>query len=295
VPDWTDLELLSALAAQDPRAGLALYDRLIRIVEWTILRVVGSADPDHEDLVQSAFEQIVASLYRRRYARECSLTSWASAISCHIALNALRARRRQRLLGGESLRRDLQPRRAAIWRVSWPRARRWSASAGARAHESHARRGARVARGQRLELTEIARVLGNQRGRGAVAPDARAARALAAARYPGDGRGSDVSPKAQSPLRELCRGVWPVSDAQTEQRRREHIAQRIVTLNRELGGALAAPAAPGLVVGRSSADRQRLSALAARRAARQRARAEPPRRTPRAQRAGVRLVAGEPA
>jgi len=114
VPDWSDLELLSALAAQDPRAGLALYDRLIRVVEWTILRVVGQRGPDHEDLVQSAFEQIVTSLYRRRYARECSLTSWASAISCHIALNALRARRRQRLLGTENLRRDLEPARADL-------------------------------------------------------------------------------------------------------------------------------------------------------------------------------------
>jgi RNA polymerase sigma-70 factor, ECF subfamily len=109
VPDWTDLELLSALAAQDPRAGVALYDRLIRIVEWTILRIVGQRGPDHEDLVQSAFEQIVASLHRRRYAHECSLTSWASAISCHIALNALRTRRRQRLLGTENVRRDLEP------------------------------------------------------------------------------------------------------------------------------------------------------------------------------------------
>lgn len=108
VPNWTDLELLSALAAQDPRAGLALYDRLIRIVEWTISRVMGQRGPDHEDLVQSAFEQIVDSLHRRRYGRECSLTSWASAISCHIALNALRSRRRRRVLG-EQAQQELQP------------------------------------------------------------------------------------------------------------------------------------------------------------------------------------------
>jgi len=43
-----------------------------------------------------------------------------------------------------------------------------------------------------------------------------------------------VSPRAQSPLRELCRGVWPVQNADTEQRRREHIAARIVALNGEL-------------------------------------------------------------
>lgn len=100
VPDWSDHELLRALEAADPRAGHVLYDRLIRVVEWTLLRVVGRRGPDHEDLVQAAFEQIVLTLYQRRYARDCSLTSWASAISCHIGLNALRAQRRQRAMMG---------------------------------------------------------------------------------------------------------------------------------------------------------------------------------------------------
>jgi ferric-dicitrate binding protein FerR (iron transport regulator) len=43
-----------------------------------------------------------------------------------------------------------------------------------------------------------------------------------------------VSEKPQNPLRELRRGVWPVQDQETEQHRREHIAGRIVTLNRQL-------------------------------------------------------------
>jgi RNA polymerase sigma-70 factor (ECF subfamily) len=103
VPDWSDHELLRALEAGEPRAGHALYDRLIRVVEWTLLRVVGRRGPDHEDLVQAAFEQIVLTLYQRRYAHDCSLTSWASAISCHIGLNALRAQRRQRALLGSGI------------------------------------------------------------------------------------------------------------------------------------------------------------------------------------------------
>jgi RNA polymerase sigma-70 factor, ECF subfamily len=110
VPDWSDHELLRALEAADPRAGHALYDRLIRVVEWTLLRVVGRRGPDHEDLVQAAFEQIVSTLYQRRYARDCSLTSWASAISCHIGLNALRAQRRQRALHGAGVRPEAEPR-----------------------------------------------------------------------------------------------------------------------------------------------------------------------------------------
>ncbi|MEY4550262.1 MAG: hypothetical protein RL685_6457 [Pseudomonadota bacterium] len=110
VPDWSDHELLRALEAADPRAGHVLYDRLIRVVEWTLLRVVGRRGPDHEDLVQAAFEQIVTSLYQRRYARDCSLTSWASAISCHVGLNALRAQRRQRALHGVGVRFESEPR-----------------------------------------------------------------------------------------------------------------------------------------------------------------------------------------
>jgi len=159
VPDWTDFELLNALAAQDPRAGLALYDRLIRIVEWTISRVMGQRGSDHEDLVQSAFEQIVDSLHRRRYARDCSLTSWASAISCHIALNALRSRRRQRLLG-EKTHSELPPARAdlenqlaarqALERIRGELSRMNQARAEVLVlHEVNG-----------LELTEIAQVLG---------------------------------------------------------------------------------------------------------------------------------------
>jgi len=102
MPDWNDQELIAALAASDPRAGSLLYDRLIRIVEWTILRITGQRGADHEDLVQAAFEQIVITLHRRRYAGACSLTSWASAVSCHVALNALRSRRRQRKLALEN-------------------------------------------------------------------------------------------------------------------------------------------------------------------------------------------------
>ncbi len=119
VSEWSDHELLRALEAEDPRAGHALYDRLIRVVEWTLLRVVGRRGPDHEDLVQAAFEQIVLTLHQRRYARDCSLTSWASAISCHIGLNALRAQRRQRSLQGSAsalesrARTDLESQLAA--------------------------------------------------------------------------------------------------------------------------------------------------------------------------------------
>lgn len=110
MPDWTDRELLTALAESDPRAGFVLYDRLIRIVEWTILRIMGQRGAEHDDLVQAAFEQIVITLHRQRYNERCSLTSWASAVSCHVALNALRARRRQRAFRAEPSSAPPEPR-----------------------------------------------------------------------------------------------------------------------------------------------------------------------------------------
>jgi RNA polymerase sigma-70 factor (ECF subfamily) len=38
----------------------------------------------------------VVTIAQRKYARACSLTSWASAITCNVALNALRSRRTER-------------------------------------------------------------------------------------------------------------------------------------------------------------------------------------------------------
>jgi len=43
-----------------------------------------------------AFEQVVTTLVRGRYARACSLRSWAAAITSRIALNALRSKRTER-------------------------------------------------------------------------------------------------------------------------------------------------------------------------------------------------------
>jgi RNA polymerase sigma-70 factor (ECF subfamily) len=92
---WSDADVVAAVARADPRAGGILYDRLIRIVEWTVVRIAGRRDSDREDLIQAAFEQIFITLRRGRYARDCSLTSWAATLSCHVALNALRAERRR--------------------------------------------------------------------------------------------------------------------------------------------------------------------------------------------------------
>ncbi len=92
----TDEELIEAFERGDRVVAEQLYDRLIRVVDGTLYRVLGCRGHDHDDLVQSAFEQIMITLARRRFARACSLSAWASTVTAHVALNALRSRRRER-------------------------------------------------------------------------------------------------------------------------------------------------------------------------------------------------------
>src|SRR5471030_1116066 len=91
-----DEALIDAIQNGEPGLGRELYDRLNRVVDCTLYRVLGRRDHDHADLVQASFEQIVVTIAQRKYARACSLTSWASAITCNVALNTLRSRRTER-------------------------------------------------------------------------------------------------------------------------------------------------------------------------------------------------------
>jgi RNA polymerase sigma-70 factor (ECF subfamily) len=92
----SDAELIEAVARGDDRVASLLYDRVAAVVDRTLVRVFGRREPDHDDLVQSTFEQIVITLARRRFAGACSLTTWAARVASHVGLNALRSRRRER-------------------------------------------------------------------------------------------------------------------------------------------------------------------------------------------------------
>jgi RNA polymerase sigma-70 factor (ECF subfamily) len=96
VSEPTDEQIVDAIERGDDRLSGAIYDRLAGIVDGTIFRVLGRREADHDDLVQSAFEQIVLTISRRSYARACSLRAWASTVASHVALNALRSRCRER-------------------------------------------------------------------------------------------------------------------------------------------------------------------------------------------------------
>jgi RNA polymerase sigma-70 factor (ECF subfamily) len=92
----SDELLIEAFERGDRRVATRIYDKLIGIVDSTLYRILGADGHDHDDLVQSAFEQIMLSLVRRQFARACSLSSWACTVTTHLALNALRSRTRER-------------------------------------------------------------------------------------------------------------------------------------------------------------------------------------------------------
>ena len=91
-----DEELVVAFQSGRAGAGVELYDRLFPVVDATLVRILGRREHDHADLLQSTFEQIVSTLSKRTFARHCSLPGWAAVLACHVGLNALRSRRRER-------------------------------------------------------------------------------------------------------------------------------------------------------------------------------------------------------
>ncbi len=95
-PSLSETRLLEGIVRGDERIAAELYRHLLPAVETSLLRVFGGREADHEDLVQSVFEQIILTLARRSYAQACGLKTWASSIAARVALKALRNRYRQR-------------------------------------------------------------------------------------------------------------------------------------------------------------------------------------------------------
>jgi RNA polymerase sigma-70 factor (ECF subfamily) len=75
--------VLEAFERRAPEFGDLLYERLADVIGATLFRMLGR-------------QQVVTTLVKGRFARACSLRSWAAAITSRIALNALRSRRTER-------------------------------------------------------------------------------------------------------------------------------------------------------------------------------------------------------
>jgi RNA polymerase sigma factor (sigma-70 family) len=95
-PDLTDEQLVLAVQRGDRQMGRLLYGRLVRVIDATLTRVIGPGQPEHDDLVQAVFEEVLRTLFKRQFAGRCRLTTWAASIACHVGLNAIRSRKTER-------------------------------------------------------------------------------------------------------------------------------------------------------------------------------------------------------
>ncbi|HVV51501.1 MAG TPA: RNA polymerase sigma factor [Polyangia bacterium] len=73
---------------QDVRAA-------VRVV---LRRLVGAEDPEYEDLVQSAIEHVLVTFERGQFRGDCPKGGWAAVIARNVAIDAIRARSRERQL-----------------------------------------------------------------------------------------------------------------------------------------------------------------------------------------------------
>lgn len=97
-PEASDLELLAAIRRGDGTAAQLLYDRLQPAIEHTIRRVLRQRSDQNDDLIQICFERILRAIVEDKFAGLSTLTTWASAIAGHVAIDALRRSMRERRL-----------------------------------------------------------------------------------------------------------------------------------------------------------------------------------------------------
>ncbi|HEX2733977.1 MAG TPA: RNA polymerase sigma factor [Polyangiaceae bacterium] len=95
-PALDDSALLARMASKDPMVALAFYQRVRPIVDRTLSRLLGSRDPDYEDVAQVALFELVSTIHRFR--GECPLDAWLSVVSARVAYRQIRRRRLERKL-----------------------------------------------------------------------------------------------------------------------------------------------------------------------------------------------------
>jgi len=97
-PPPSEEELLEAIRRGEGALSTEICERLLGVVDATLLRVLGRRESDFDDLVQASLEQIVITIYTGKFSRRCSLSTWAAAIASNIGLHAIRRRRTERNL-----------------------------------------------------------------------------------------------------------------------------------------------------------------------------------------------------
>jgi len=108
-PGLSDRELLAAIRHGDGSSAQLLYDRLQPAIEHAIRRVLRQRTEQNDDLIQITFERIVRGIIEDKFAGQSSLTTWASAIAGHVAIDALRRSVRERRLFSNTTPTEVSP------------------------------------------------------------------------------------------------------------------------------------------------------------------------------------------
>jgi RNA polymerase sigma-70 factor (ECF subfamily) len=77
----------------------AVRDQLKNVqstVDTVVRRLVGSTDPEYEDLVQSSLVNVLATFDGGKFRGDCPPRGWAAVIARNVAVDAIRARARER-------------------------------------------------------------------------------------------------------------------------------------------------------------------------------------------------------
>jgi RNA polymerase sigma-70 factor (ECF subfamily) len=72
-------------------------------VRVVLRRLVGSEDPEYEDLEQTSIENVLVTFERGKFRGECPKGGWAAVIARNVAVDAIRARSRERQLFAHDL------------------------------------------------------------------------------------------------------------------------------------------------------------------------------------------------
>ena len=67
-------------------------------VDLVLSRLIGTQDPEYEDLIQSSMENVLTTLDRGNFRGDCPTGGWAAVIARNIAVDAIRVRTRERQL-----------------------------------------------------------------------------------------------------------------------------------------------------------------------------------------------------
>jgi RNA polymerase sigma factor (sigma-70 family) len=83
-------------ASQPPCTSASFHRLLLPAVDAAVRQVLPPRDQEYEDLLQSALETVLDTMRKDRFRGECSMSTWAARIARNVAIDALRARTRER-------------------------------------------------------------------------------------------------------------------------------------------------------------------------------------------------------